>query len=366
MRASCALQAGVSLGGIDRPVLDNCATLTFQSADKFSRSRRFMVLHLGSIWLIGALTAFVFGVLMFVVRPAQPDHLARAFLLTALSSISLSLSFLLRSGAHVVPEMLRYVVANTLTPLGLGFGYRAVSDLKRRASSRGWIYLPPAAAFGFSLWFNFIRRNISICQLLYNVENVVLLLAIVVLMQRRGRARAPKADRMGAAAFLLLALSTTTALVLMALSGGFPVEYNFDQPLAVYNVIVTITFTSLIYFILLLMIFERLNEELQVQALRDPLTGVYNRRAFEEIAFREISGARRSGLPLALIVCDIDSFKSVNDTFGHLAGDEVLVEVAKLLRANLRDEDSLCRWGGRSTGGAKDSLGVQGLLVCSG
>jgi diguanylate cyclase (GGDEF)-like protein len=145
---------------------------------------------------------------------------------------------------------------------------------------------------------------------------------------------------------LFLALFTLTQVLLFVVAGNFPRKYDFDQPRAVYNVVVSISCASLIYFLLLLMLFERLNEKLVVQAMRDSLTDVYNRRAFEEIAFREISGARRSGMPLALIVCDIDRFKAINDTFGHLAGDEVLLDVARLLRANLRDEDTLCRWGG--------------------
>jgi len=94
------------------------------------------------------------------------------------------------------------------------------------------------------------------------------------------------------------------------------------------------------------MLSERLNRQLMVQAMRDELTGLYNRRAFEEIAYRELSGATRTGEAFAVLMFDVDNFKQVNDKFGHHAGDLLLKLVAKTLRECLRDEDYLCRWGG--------------------
>jgi len=305
-----------------------------------------MVFHLQSIWLIGALTAFVYGLVILVVRPTQSDYLSRTLWFTALSTLSVGMGFLLRSGITRMPEPLRLMMANTLAPLGLGFAYRAIAEMKGISSSWRWHYLPPVAVLGSTLWFSFIQRNITICQLVYNLVNAALLLGIVALLLRRGTGKTLRADRLATVAFLLLALSTLGVVALFVVKGDYPVNYDFNQPRAVFNVLVSITFTSLIDFITLLMIYERLNENLIVQALHDPLTGVYNRRAFEEIAFREFSGSRRSGLPIALIVCDIDHFKMINDTFGHVAGDEVLSEVARVMRAHLRDEDSLCRWGG--------------------
>jgi diguanylate cyclase (GGDEF)-like protein len=94
------------------------------------------------------------------------------------------------------------------------------------------------------------------------------------------------------------------------------------------------------------MLSDRLNRNLVAQATRDPLTGLFNRRAFEEIAFREISGAARTGMSLSLLMFDLDQFKQINDRYGHAAGDAVLNTVVATLRNCLRDEDFLCRWGG--------------------
>jgi diguanylate cyclase (GGDEF)-like protein len=78
----------------------------------------------------------------------------------------------------------------------------------------------------------------------------------------------------------------------------------------------------------------------------DPLTGLGNRRAFEETVATEISRARRSEIPLSLLICDLDSFKKINDVHGHLAGDDCLRQVADALRGELRGGDVCFRWGG--------------------
>jgi diguanylate cyclase (GGDEF)-like protein len=81
-------------------------------------------------------------------------------------------------------------------------------------------------------------------------------------------------------------------------------------------------------------------------ALTDPLTGVLNRRGFSEAVDRELARARRYGTPFALAYVDIRGLKAVNDTEGHLAGDEVIKQVAGLLGESVRTEDSVGRLGG--------------------
>lgn len=82
------------------------------------------------------------------------------------------------------------------------------------------------------------------------------------------------------------------------------------------------------------------------EARLDPLTGVPVRRRLEGRLHRAFRRACREGRPLALVICDVDHFKRVNDTWGHPAGDEALRRVAAALDGTRRDEDLLCRWGG--------------------
>ena len=86
--------------------------------------------------------------------------------------------------------------------------------------------------------------------------------------------------------------------------------------------------------------------ELELAAGTDRLTGLWNRRRFEEAAAMEISLARRRKGPVSLLMFDLDHFKRVNDTYGHAAGDVVLVELVHNVREQLRESDALVRWGG--------------------
>jgi diguanylate cyclase (GGDEF)-like protein len=89
-----------------------------------------------------------------------------------------------------------------------------------------------------------------------------------------------------------------------------------------------------------------LHETVQRQAVTDELTGLFNHRRFQEVMTAEVERARRYGHELGLIMLDIDNFKSVNDTHGHLTGDNVLRAVARVLRQSSRDVDEPARYGG--------------------
>lgn len=91
---------------------------------------------------------------------------------------------------------------------------------------------------------------------------------------------------------------------------------------------------------------DELQEQLREQANRDPLTGLYNRRYLDSTLERELARCKRDGNPLALILIDIDHFKQVNDTYGHQAGDEILLRLAAMLAGMARAGDVACRYGG--------------------
>jgi diguanylate cyclase (GGDEF)-like protein/PAS domain S-box-containing protein len=91
---------------------------------------------------------------------------------------------------------------------------------------------------------------------------------------------------------------------------------------------------------------DQLRMELREQTIRDPLTGLFNRRFLEESMKHELAYARRTNSSLGVVMLDMDKFKQLNDTHGHEAGDEVLRNVARLLLAHVRAGDVACRYGG--------------------
>ncbi len=91
---------------------------------------------------------------------------------------------------------------------------------------------------------------------------------------------------------------------------------------------------------------EEKNRQLAELATRDGLTGLKNRRCFEEYLKSAQSSPDREGVPFSLIILDVDHFKQYNDTFGHPAGDEALRAVSRTLRVNVRENDTVARYGG--------------------
>ena len=99
---------------------------------------------------------------------------------------------------------------------------------------------------------------------------------------------------------------------------------------------------------------EKSNKSLQMLAITDFLTGLYNRQRLDEILRQEVNRANRYKSPLGFAIFDIDHFKRVNDTYGHDIGDQVLIELAELVKSRIRDTDTVGRWGGEEF-----------ILICS-
>src|SRR2546428_4223886 len=154
----------------------------------------------------------------------------------------------------------------------------------------------------------------------------------------------------------LMALSYLGAITLLARQGQ-PLSIPFESSVATMFMLINV-FTGVV--------FERLRRERQERkvlraklaelAITDPLTGLYNRRHFEEILRAEVHRIGRYGGNCSLGLIGLAFFKNYNDTLGHLAGDALLRELAALMRGHLRGSDVLARdGGGRGGGGLSDS-----------
>lgn len=102
-----------------------------------------------------------------------------------------------------------------------------------------------------------------------------------------------------------------------------------------------------------------LQARLQDAVMRDPLTGLHNRRCLSDLLPSALARCRRQGLPLTLVMVDIDHFKRINDEHGHLGGDAVLRQLGRLLLAHVREGDLVCRMGGEEFLVVLENVGIQ-------
>jgi diguanylate cyclase (GGDEF)-like protein len=111
--------------------------------------------------------------------------------------------------------------------------------------------------------------------------------------------------------------------------------------------------------------FQRVKHIFQIHAMRDALTGLYNRYYFEERMKEEVSRVDRNRQLLAILLCDIDHFKSVNDNHGHQTGDQILKKVSEGIQEATRGIDLVCRWGGDEIVVVVSNATREGVLVAA-
>ncbi len=144
----------------------------------------------------------------------------------------------------------------------------------------------------------------------------------------------------------ILCVTLVCRTVFMALASDWDARYNVPTHVqaSTYFVVMAVVLINSMGFVLMQM--ERSIDQQRALATHDALTGLYNRSALQDLQPLCAAQARRHQAPLACLMLDIDHFKSVNDAHGHLAGDEVLQEVARRVRARMRQSDILVRFGG--------------------
>jgi diguanylate cyclase (GGDEF)-like protein len=147
---------------------------------------------------------------------------------------------------------------------------------------------------------------------------------------------------------LVLFVRVVTAFALPNLSNPFQVDV-WQSVVFMATIVLSVAFTFGFFMMTnarLALDLQQAETDMRQLAMTDYLTGAYNRRSFDDLGRRECARAQRNGSSLALLILDIDHFKDFNDSYGHLAGDELLCALVEACRANLRQVDLLARWGG--------------------
>ncbi|TBR09158.1 MAG: GGDEF domain-containing protein [Lysobacter sp.] len=186
-----------------------------------------------------------------------------------------------------------------------------------------------------------LRNRILVLASLYLVLDVT----AGILLWRAGSQRGERFQNLVASAFLLNGATIVMRLVHTVYASTPDVPFA-PGPFQTLVFVLSLAFISSLTLGLALLMFRSKEIELQRLVHRDPMTGLFNRRSLFEHGAREQARAERYGTPLAFVLLDIDDFKTVNDTFGHATGDDVICQTAARVACALRDVDAAFRLGG--------------------
>ena len=258
--------------------------------------------------------------------------------------------------------LLSTVLADSLLVAGYGILWMGVRRFKDDRRNRVGYLVSGLILFALVVaYFSVAQPNavvrIALVSLVISVQ-----LALLASEFWQGTGQAPISARLTAAVCLgqsLLHLGQAGALI-----AGVSLESVFQQsPFNQIVFLVGFVTSIMLAFGLIVMTTERLQSDLKQQAMVDPLTRLFNRRAFFEAAERVLKRARMGEQKIALLLLDLDHFKSINDNYGHSHGDQVLVQFAETLRGNLRPSDVLARFGGEEFVCLLPEIGFEGGVV---
>jgi diguanylate cyclase (GGDEF)-like protein len=296
-----------------------------------------------SALLVGAMLTLMIGLVLLVVGRALSPAYRPSIHWWVGATLLQPAGFVLLSLRDTLSPFLSILVANTFVALGMAAYVVALRLFFRLPSGRGPLLALVGVAMVASLFWGLVHPDLTRRLIAVSVVLALVLGTSASIIYREGRGAVRHVAGLGFAG--AAAIMAYRAVILLfdpgQVSNVFQLTHVQVLTYAVGSVLPVIGTVGF-----LLLCAERSQHELERAARVDYLTGCYNRRAIEELATRNIASARRHGVPLSVLVLDIDHFKHINDELGHAIGDLALVESVARIRTTLRAEDVLGRLGG--------------------
>lgn len=279
------------------------------------------------------------AIAMAVVRPERSEGIG----LWALALVTHAVTYLLFMFRGQVSDWISIVLANTVLSLTFALMLAAVTEFHGRPLPRLQMFLPVVASgVLIAAFLDYYHGRVLTSSFMLTIQIGLILWAL-------WRPEPPRPAR--GAVLISLALGTQGFILLVrgiwyALNAppeGGITGNSFAQSITFLVAFIVVLLASLGFILMTKDRAEAISRDL---ANNDMLTGIPNRRLLQQTLRRDADRAMREHAAYAVLMVDIDHFKAVNDTHGHLAGDAVLRHVAHLLQARLRGQDMVGRWGG--------------------
>jgi len=287
------------------------------------------------------------GAILTAMVRELPASLRPAASHWCLGTLLIALGCFVFAFGEPLPRPLMLSAANAAFALGLTV-YCVAIRLFLRLEIRGWLFLPALAASIAVLWFSTVTPSFPVRMAVVSVAWVGLMLICVRDLLGTSRNPASPARAILGALFAAVGLYAAARCVFYLfadLPEGFAVEAGGHW----LNVLSALLMTLLPVVgttAFLLMCSDRLRRGLERAAATDYLTGLPNRRSLAQAGAQAFHDARADGGDFAIAVFDVDKFKTINDGYGHDAGDRALIHIANRLSAQLRPTDMIARTGG--------------------
>lgn len=279
--------------------------------------------------LLNPVVASVFaGVFLFLWWYGRASsHVA----LFALAYFSYAVAFLLQLSQHPFGEPGNPILSNVF--VGIAFIALIHGMLRRRGGKAPFLILLAlfACGFGTQIWFALVQPNMG--GRIYAVNFTYGAMLLVAAVEMRTLPRKSRIDGVLYALVLTIGLYVFARTLLLSFIDGHisdRIHYVHSFTWLVSNFSAALS-ALLLALTLIGAVVADLMDDLRKESLTDPLSGLLNRRGFEQQAESAIAHSRNIGMPAALVLCDLDNFKALNDRFGHACGDRVIVAFAQCL-----------------------------------
>ena len=296
----------------------------------------------------GACLLAILALSFFVISRYSPNIRSSWLWFLAFSSFSIAMGLMFYRGlGH--EESLLVASINFLMYLAMITDYIAICLWVKKHVNFALVYGITIATFLVHMFYLFIEDNIQMRVFL--IRGYFMVMSYACFFQIvSGNNHRNIGHKLAALFLLCLGFANAIAFIGFLSVDASSQGLNAEQYYQLYSTLIVLSASPTLFaaagiFYLLGLLLDKLKIE-QENAQQDPLTGVYNRRGFDLIFDSELKHSKRLDVPLCVAIVDLDHFKSINDTYGHKAGDKILVSLCTHFKHHLSEIDSVCRLGG--------------------